>query len=129
MISESEEAGVVSSLPADPDANRFYSLGLAKLRDADVAAAKDLFLQAEKLVPRFALVHLMLYRAWAGLDDQKAKAEIKTAYELSSGLPQVDKLRIEGSYYLTVKVPESAISAYRALYALYPDSVDYASSS
>ena len=127
MISESEEAGVVSSLPADPDANRFYSLGLAKLRDADVAAAKDLFLQAEKLVPRFALVHLMLYRAWAGLGyDQKAKAEIKTAYELSSGLPQVDKLQIEGSYYLTVKNPESAISAYRALYALYPDSVDYA---
>ena len=127
MISESEEASVVSSLPADPDANRFYSLGLAKLRDADVAAAKDLFLQAEKLVPRFALVHLMLYRAWAGLGyDQKAKAEIKTAYELSSGLPQVDKLQIEGSYYLTVKSPESAISAYRALYALYPDSVDYA---
>lgn len=127
MISESEEVSVVSSLPSDPDANRFYSLGLAKLRDADVVAAKDLFLQAEKLAPRFALVHLMLYRAWAGLGyDQKAKAEIKTAYELSSALPEVDKLQIEGSYYLSTQNPDKAVSAYRALYSLYPDSVDYA---
>src|SRR6185437_8276791 len=83
MISEVEEAGVVSSLPADPDANRFYSLGLAKFRDADVAAAKDLFLQAEKLAPRFPLVHLMLSRAWVGLGyDEKAKDEVKLAEQL-----------------------------------------------
>ena len=127
MISESEEVSVVSSLPSDPDANRFYSLGLAKLRNADVAAAKDLFLQAEKLAPRFPLVHLMLYRAWAGLGyDKNAKDEIKTAYQLSSGLPEVDKLQIEGSYYLSFRDPDQAISAYRALYSLYPDSVDYA---
>lgn len=126
MVSESDEASVVSSLPSNPDANRFYSLGLEKLRVADVASAKDLLLQAEKLAPRFPLVHLMLYRAWAGLGyDQKAKSEIKTAYELSSGLPQADKLQIEGSYYLSIQKPEKAISAYRALYALYPDSVDY----
>jgi DNA-binding winged helix-turn-helix (wHTH) protein/tetratricopeptide (TPR) repeat protein len=127
MISESEESGVVSSLPTDPDANRLYSLGLEKLREEDVAAAKDLLLQAEKLAPRFPLVHLMLYRAWAGLGyDQKAKHEIKTAYELSSGLPEVDRLQIEGAYYQSVLDPDKAISAYRALYSLYPESVDYA---
>jgi len=127
MISESEEAGVVSSLPSDPDANRFYSLGLAKLRNADVAAARDLFLQAEKLAPRFPLVHLMLYRAWAGLGyDQNAKDEIRTAYQFSAGLTEADKLQIEGSYYLSIQKLDKAISAYRALYSLYPDSVDYA---
>ena len=127
MVSESEETVVVSSLPSDPDANRLYSLGLAKLRDSDVSAAKDLFLQAEKLAPRFPLVHLMLYRSWAGLGyDQKAKAEIRTAYQLSSGLTEVDKLQIEGSYDLSIHDVDKAASAYRALYSLYPDSVDYA---
>ena len=127
MISESEEVSVVSSLPSDPDANRFYSLGLAKLRDADVAAAKDLFLQAEKLAPRFPLVHLMLFRTWGGLGyDRKAKDEIKIAYQLSAGLPETDKLQVEGAYFESLKDMDRATAAYRALYTLYPDSVDYA---
>lgn len=126
MISESDEAGVVSSLPADPDANRFYSLGLAKLRDADVVAAKDLFLQAEQLAPRFPLVHLMLSRAWGGLGyDQKAKDEVTLAYQLSASLPEVDRLQIEAAYFGTIRDHERAISACRALSALYPDSIDY----
>ena len=127
MISESEEAGVVSSLPSDADANRFYSLGLAKLRDADVAAAKDLFLQAEKLAPRFPLVHLMLSRTWGGLGyDEKSTDEIKLAYQLRAGLPQVDQLQIEAAYFGNIRDRDKAISSCRALYALYPDSVDYA---
>lgn len=126
MISESEEVSVVSSLPSDADANRFYSLGLAKLHDADVTAAKDLFLQAEKLDPRFPLVHLMLSRAWGGLGyDEKAKDEIKIAYQLSSGLPETDKLQIEGAYFGSLRDSDKSISSYRALCALYPDSVDY----
>ncbi|MHB8539971.1 MAG: tetratricopeptide repeat protein [Candidatus Acidiferrales bacterium] len=127
MISESEEADVVSSLPSDPDANRFYSLGLEKLRDFDDAAAKDLFLQAEELAPRFPLVHLMLFRAWGALGyDQKAKNEIKTAYDLSVGLPETDKLQVEGAYFQSLNNLDRAAAAYRALYTLYPDSVDYA---
>ena len=127
MITESEEAGVVSSLPSDPDANRFYSLGLEKLRNYDDAAAKDLFLQAEKLAPRFPLVHLMLFRTWGALGyDQRAKHEIKIAYQLSAGLPETDKLQVEGAYFGSLKDMDRATTAYRALYTLYPDSVDYA---
>ena len=127
VISESEQAGVVSSLPSDPDANRFYSLGLAKARDADVAAAKDLFLQAERLAPRFPLVHLMLSRAWSGLGyDQKANDEVKRAFELSGGLSETDKLQVQGAYYKSVHNLDKAVSSYRALYMLFPDSVDYA---
>ena len=127
MISESEEANVVSSLPSAPDANRFYSLGLAKLRNYDDAAAKDLFLQAENLAPRFPLVHLMLFRTWGALGyDQKAKDEIKIAYGLSAGLPETDKLQVEGAYFSSLRDLDRATAAYRALYTLYPDSVDYA---
>ncbi|MHB8540927.1 MAG: tetratricopeptide repeat protein [Candidatus Acidiferrales bacterium] len=127
MITESEEANVVSSLPSDPDANRFYSLGLEKLRNYDDAAARDLFLEAEKLAPRFPLVHLMLFRAWGDLGyDKRASDEIKTAYELSSGLTETDKLQVEGAYFWNLKNYERSAAAYRALYTLYPDSVDYA---
>lgn len=127
VISESEEAGVVSSLPSDPDANRLYSLGLDRLREADLSSARDLFLQAEKIAPNFPLVHLMLNRAWSGLGyDKNAQNEIQTAYRLSSGLPEAERLQIEGAYYQSLKNPDKAISAYRALYALYPESVDYA---
>jgi DNA-binding winged helix-turn-helix (wHTH) protein/tetratricopeptide (TPR) repeat protein len=126
MIAESEEANVVSSLPSDPDANRFYSLGLEKLRHFDDAAAKDLFLQAEKLAPRFPLVHLMLFRTWGDLGyDQKAKDEIKIAYQLSAGLPETDKLQVEGAYYANLRDRNKAVAAYRALFSVYPDSVDY----
>lgn len=127
VISESEEAGVVSSLPSDPDANRLYSLGLDKLRDADLSSARDLFLQAEKIAPNFPLVHLMLNRAWSGLGyDKNAQNEIQTAYRLSSGLPEAERLQIEGAYYESLKNQDKAISAFRALYSLYPESVDYA---
>lgn len=127
MITESEETNVVSSLPSNPDANRFYSLGLEKLRNYDDAAAKDLFLQAEKLAPRFPLVHLMLFRTWGALGyDQKAKDEIKTAYHLSANLPEIDKLQVEGAYLGSQRNFDRAAATYRALYTLYPDSVDYA---
>jgi DNA-binding winged helix-turn-helix (wHTH) protein/tetratricopeptide (TPR) repeat protein len=127
VISESEEAGVVSSLPSNSDANRFYSLGLERLRVGDLAAARDLFLQAEKIAPQFPLVHLMISRAWSGLGyDQNARTEIEAAYRLSSGLPQADQLQIEGAYYQKLRNHDKAVSAYRALYALFPESVDYA---
>lgn len=126
MISESEEAGVISSLPSDPDANRFYSLGLQKLRDEDVAAAKDLFLQAEQIAPNFPLVHLALYRSWGALGyDKKASAEVSKAFGLSASLPETDRLLIQGAYYYSLHDHEKAVGAYRALFSIYPDSVDY----
>ncbi|HUJ32191.1 MAG TPA: tetratricopeptide repeat protein [Candidatus Acidoferrum sp.] len=127
FVTESEEVGVLSSLPSNPEADRFYSLGLEKLRDQDVATAKDLFLQAERLAPDFPLAHLMLSRAWGALGyDKKARAEAKKAFDLSVSLPETDRLLVEGTYYGTLKDSDKAIAAYRALYALYPDSVDYA---
>jgi DNA-binding winged helix-turn-helix (wHTH) protein/TolB-like protein/Tfp pilus assembly protein PilF len=127
VVTESEEVGVLSSLPANADADRFYSLGLAKMREGDVVTAKDLFLQAEKITPDFSLVHLMLSRAWGALGyDQKSRDEAKEAFVLSASLPQTDKLQVEGAYYETLKDWNKAADAYRALHALYPDSVDYA---
>ncbi len=127
MVTESEEVGVLSSLPADADADRFYALGLEKMREGDVVTAKDLFLEAERIAPDFPLVHLMLSRTWGALGyDLKSRAEARKAFDLSSSLSQTDKLLVEGYYYESLKDWDKAADAYRALNALFPESMDYA---
>jgi len=66
-VKNTEQGGVLASLPLDRDGARFYSLGVARLRDFDALAAKDLLQQAVKADPKFSLSHLMLSRAWARL--------------------------------------------------------------
>ncbi len=124
-VTESEQVDALSSLPANPEADRFYALGLEKMRDYDLVTARDLFQQAARIAPDFPMVHLRLSRTWSALGyDQNARSEAKKAFDLSAALPQADKLLIEGAYYETQRKPEQAITAYRALFALHPDSVD-----
>jgi DNA-binding winged helix-turn-helix (wHTH) protein/tetratricopeptide (TPR) repeat protein len=126
-LQSSEEAGVVASLPLDPQAARFYSLGLTKLRQFDALAAKDLLERAEEADPNFSLVHAMLARAWAQLGyGQKHQEEAKKAFDLSSDLPRAQRLLVEGEYYESLGKQEQAASVYHALYELFPDNVEYA---
>jgi len=126
VVTESEEVGVLSSLPSDQDADRLYSLGLEKLNTEDVATAKDLFVQAEQIAPDFPLLHLALSRAWGALGyDQKSSAEAKKAFDLSGSLSETDKLVVQAAYYGSLKNPEKVATVYRTLFSLYPDNVEY----
>jgi len=125
-ISDTEQAGVLASLPLDREAARFYALGLTKLREFDALAAKDLLEQATKADPKFALAHLMLARAWRQLGyEQKRKEEAKKALDLSIDLPRSERMLVEGGYYESLGDHEKAASTYRALFALFPDNVDF----
>ncbi|MGH9482663.1 MAG: winged helix-turn-helix domain-containing protein, partial [Terriglobales bacterium] len=118
-------ADLLAGAPAGPEAARFYALGLEKLQADDPLPARDLLLQAEALVPGSAMVHLLLARAWGGLGyDAQAKAETQRAFSLASGLPAPERLLIQGAYYGSVHDLDRAATAYRALYALNPGSVD-----
>ena len=122
----SDEAAVLASLPLDRDAARFYARGLAKMREFDALAAKDLFEQASKTDPKFSLAHLMLARAWGQLGyEQKRKEEAKKALDLSSDLPRAAQMLVEGEYYDSLADHDKAASTYRALFELFPDSVEY----
>jgi DNA-binding winged helix-turn-helix (wHTH) protein/tetratricopeptide (TPR) repeat protein len=122
----SEEAGVLAALPLDPDAARFYSLGVAKLRQFDALAAKDLLEQAAEADPKFSMVHAMLARAWAQLGyEQKHHEEAKTAFDLSTDLPRAQRLLVEGEYYESLGKQDQAASVYDALFEMFPDNVDY----
>jgi len=125
-IGEADELSVVASLPSNPEAARFYTLGLAKMRDYDYVAAKDLFEQAIKVDPKFPLSHSMLARSWSQLGyEQQRKEEAKKALDRSANLPRVNQLQVEGDYYESLAQHEKAASAYQALFVLFPDSVEY----
>ena len=125
-VAETDEASALASLPSKPDAARFYTLGLTKLRDYDYLTAKDLFEQAIRADPRFPLSHSMLARTWAQLGyEQKRKEEAKRALDLSANLPRVNRMLVEGDYYESLAQHEKAASTYQALFALFPDSVEY----
>ncbi len=121
-----EETGVLSSMPHDPDAARFYAMGLAKLRQFDASAAKDLLEQAITLDPKFPLAHTMLARAWTDLGyEQKRREEAKRARELAGKLPQAERMLVDGDYYESVGNHDKSASVYHALFELFPDSVEY----
>jgi DNA-binding winged helix-turn-helix (wHTH) protein/tetratricopeptide (TPR) repeat protein/TolB-like protein len=125
-LQSTEEAGVLASLPLDPEAARFYALGVAKLREFDALAAKDLLQQAALADPKFSLVHSMLARAWAELGyEQKRREEAKRALDLAIDLPRAQRMLVEGEYYESLGKQEQAASVYHALLELFPDNVDY----
>ncbi len=120
------DPAISAELPADAQTARLYTLGLVRLREFDASSAKELLQQAVAAEPKFPLAHAMLARAWGALGyEQYRRREAKTAYDLSSRLPRMDRLQIEGDYYETLADHERAASAYRALFGLFPDSVDY----
>jgi len=125
-LDDPDETSVLASLPANPEAARFYSLGLVKLREYDYLAARGLFEQATKADPKFPLAFSMLSRAdiWLGHDDQ-AKAEAKRGLDLAGRLSRVQRMEIEASYYHANSDRAKAADIYRALFNLFPDSLDY----
>src|SRR6266567_3734181 len=126
QLQGSEEAGVLAALPLDPDATRFYALGVTQLRQFDALAAKDLLEQAAEADPKFPLVHAILARAWAQLGyEQKHQEEAKKAFDLSADLPRALRLLVEGEYYESLGKQEHAASVYHALFELFPDNTDY----
>ena len=126
QLDEPDQANVMASLPSDHEAARLYSLGLVKLREFDALAARDLLQQACNADPKFALSHAMLARAWSQLGyEQKRKEEAKKALDLSANLPRIDRMQVEGDYYSSLSNHDKAASSYRAMFALFPDNVEY----
>lgn len=125
-VTQEEALGVAQALPTDPLAERFYSEGLTKLRVSDALAARDLLQQSVDREPAFAMSHSALSRAWLMLGyDREAKREAKKAYDLSLNLPRAERLEVEARYHETSGEWDKAIDIYRALFAFFPDSLDY----
>jgi DNA-binding winged helix-turn-helix (wHTH) protein/tetratricopeptide (TPR) repeat protein len=126
QLQGAEEAGVLAALPLDPEAARFYALGVTRLRQFDALAAKDLLEQAAAADPKFSLAHAMLATAWAQLGyAQKRQEEAKEALDLSIDLPRAQRTLVEGEYYESLGNQEQAASVFHALFELFPDNIEY----
>src|SRR5262249_40859204 len=124
-LSLPDQAAARALLPSNAVASRLYAEGLARLRVLDAAGARDLFSQAIAAEPKFPLSHMALASAWRTMGyDQKARTEGKKARDLAAHLPRADRLLIEGHYREMTGEMDQAIAAYRALFALFPDSLE-----
>jgi eukaryotic-like serine/threonine-protein kinase len=125
-VSSNEVVSVRASLPDDPEAARLYAEGLVRLRIFDAATARDLLQRSVAKEPKYPLSHAALSDAWANLGyDQKALDEAKNAFQFSTDLSREDRLSVEGIYYLANHDYDKAIDAYRTLFTLVPDNLDY----
>lgn len=123
-----ESAGKVSrvSLAANPAAARLYAEGIQKLRLFDPVGARELLARAAAADPANALAHSGLSAAWAALGyDVKAREEAKAALDLTEGLPEEEKLLIQGRYFETVQDWGKAVEIYWNLFSLFPDNLDH----
>ena len=124
-IPQEEAQRVDASLPSNPEAVRFYSEGLAKLRAFDAKAARELLEKAVAHDPNHALSHSYLAQSLFSLGyEEKAKAEARKAVDLSQNLPRRDQLLVEARYRELQNDYPVAIEAYRTLWKLFPDDVD-----
>ncbi|MGB7844463.1 MAG: tetratricopeptide repeat protein [Candidatus Acidiferrum sp.] len=125
-VTREEAAQVAFALPSNPEAARLYSEGLAKLRVFDALAAHDLLAKSIAVEPDFAPSHSALASAWAREGyDERAKAEAKKAFDLSSHLSRAERLLVEGRYREATLDWEKAIEIYRALFDFFPDNLEY----
>ncbi len=121
-----EQLAVKASLPSSLRAARLYAEGLARLRNFDALAARDLLLKAVAEDPK----HLPSWRAlsatWSTLGyDPQALDAAKRAFDLSVGHPRTERLLAQGQYFEQSSQWEKAITAYKALFDHAPDDVDY----
>jgi DNA-binding winged helix-turn-helix (wHTH) protein/tetratricopeptide (TPR) repeat protein len=125
-IAAEQVAGIRASLPSNPLAAHLYADGLAKLRDYEVVAARDLLLRAARIEPSNALTHSALAAAWNALGyKEKAAQEAKLAFDLSAALSRVDRLSIEGRFRQLTNDYPAAIEIYRNLSETFPDDMEY----
>jgi tetratricopeptide (TPR) repeat protein len=120
-----ESRAVRASLASSPEAARLYSEGMDRLRSLEPAEAREFLERAVAADPNNALAHSGLATALATLGyDTRAREEAKRAFDLSTSLPQEERLLIEGSYRETVQDWSKAVEIYLQLCNLFPDSPD-----
>jgi tetratricopeptide (TPR) repeat protein/curli biogenesis system outer membrane secretion channel CsgG len=126
MLSSLEGAQEQAAMPATPEAARYYSQGLSRLRLFDAPAAEKFLTKAVAVDPNFAMGHSALASAWSALGyDEKAKSEARLALDLSLNLSRQEHLLIAGQYSETTRNWDEAVATYQQLFNLFPDSVEY----
>jgi eukaryotic-like serine/threonine-protein kinase len=125
-VSADASSAARASLPSNQQAVRLYTEGRARLWAFDLVGARDLLVKAEAADPQYPLAHAALSKTWEHLGySAKARTEAQRALDLSGKLSEEERLLIEGQYQETYANWPKAVEAYRSLFKLFPDSLDY----
>lgn len=97
-----------------------FSAGVRNAHEGKAPLAAELFEEALKEDPQFAMAHIYVARC---LDDpDQAAAHYRAAFQLAGGVSDRERLFILGTYYeLFLNDDGRALAAYEALVNLYPD--------
>ncbi len=125
-LDSAEESQVRASLPAQPAAARAYAEGLRSLSAGDPVEARNALEHAIAIEPNFPLAYVSLAQAWLALGDEvSARAAAQKALKNSTALSRPQRLLIDGLFRETGHEWDQAIEDYRALFAFYPDDLQY----
>jgi DNA-binding winged helix-turn-helix (wHTH) protein/tetratricopeptide (TPR) repeat protein len=117
---------IAPALPTEAGAARLYAEALAELRRDETREAIS---RLERLVvddPEFAAGHLQLARAYRDLgDERRAREAARRGAALAAGLPQRQRLELEGLGAALAGDWIGATQAYTALWKFHPDELDY----
>ena len=125
-LSPADELQVQATLPADPEASRFYAEGIARLRAYDAKTAVERLQRAAKIDGKHPFIRHALSSAYAALGNEEAAAkESEQAMVLSGSLSREQKLLIEARLHVMRKELARAIEVERTLWEMFPDNVEY----
>jgi len=123
VTAESEVSG---AFPKDPEAARLYAEGVVRLRSFDPAGARERLELAAAAEPDSPLIWIELANAWTQLGyGANALRAAEQATELSGGLGQELRLRIEGESQVLGGRMDEAVDTFRSLWLVYPDNLEY----
>ena len=115
-----------AGLPKDGEAARLYAEALELLRGSGPSEARVRLEQAVRREPTNALLHSALSSAWEAEGYRSRAAQsAQRAFELSTQLPQEDRLVVEGHFRELEGDWTAAAEIYTRLWEFFPDDLDY----
>lgn len=119
-------SALTPTLTEDPEAHRYYSLGVEKAQAVQNKEAIECFEKAIKLDPEFAMAYARIgyvyALTWAYPD--KGKPYLEQALKLPARLSEKDKLHIEAWYAIADQDYAAAIPPLRELISRFPSEIE-----
>ena len=120
------EPATSALFPAASEPLRLYTTGLAELRADEPQQALELFQRAVEAEPGFALARGALAGVLGQLGRERdARAEARRALELAGGLPEADRLELEGRLLALTNQWTLAVAVRRRQMERDPESLDF----
>lgn len=125
-VDPGQRAGIVASLPSNPEAARLYSEGVARLRQYDALEARNLLVRAAEADPSSPMIFSSLAEAWKLLGYEKeALGAAERALELSEDLELEQRTKIAADHQMIANNWDQAAASFRSLWTFFPDNLSY----